>query len=147
MVLIDYSSFCAVEAITDHISTASFPTLEGNVNCIALFNHEEIGSVSTSGAESSLIPTLLNRLSPSPAELGQSIARSFLISADMGHALHPNYTSKHEEQHRPAMNGGIVIKTNAKQRYASDAIGSFIVKQLVERKGGRVQEFEVRNDM
>jgi aspartyl aminopeptidase len=45
------------------------------------------------------------------------------------------------------MNEGIIIKTNAKQRYASDAITSFIVKQLVERKGGKVQEFEVRNDM
>jgi len=45
------------------------------------------------------------------------------------------------------MNGGIVIKTNAKQRYASDAAGTFLVKQLVERKGGKVQEFEVRNDM
>lgn len=45
------------------------------------------------------------------------------------------------------MNAGIVIKTNAKQRYATDAIGSFIVKQLVAKKGGQVQEFEVRNDM
>jgi aspartyl aminopeptidase len=112
-----------------------------------LFNHEEIGSVSTSGAESSLIPTLLNRLSNTPATLAQSISRSFLISADMGHAFHPNYKSKHESQHKPSMNGGIIIKTNAKQRYASDAITSFIVKQLVERKGGKVQEFEVRNDM
>jgi aspartyl aminopeptidase len=65
----------------------------------------------------------------------------------MGHAIHPNYKSKHEELHRPKMNGGIIIKTNAKQRYASDAVTSFIVKQLVERKGGKVQEFEVRNDM
>lgn len=117
------------------------------MNCIALFNHEEIGSVSTSGAESSLIPTLLNRLSPTPASLGQSISRSFLLSADMAHALHPNYTSKYEENHRPLMNGGVVIKNNAQQRYASDAIGSFVVKQLIQRKGGRVQEFEVRNDM
>lgn len=114
---------------------------------IALFNHEEIGSVSTSGAESSIIPTLLNRLSPTPSTSAQSISRSFLISADMGHAVHPNFTSKHESNHRPLMNAGIVIKTNAKQRYASDAIGSFIVKQLVAKKGGQVQEFEVRNDM
>ncbi|KAG5644080.1 hypothetical protein DXG03_009170 [Asterophora parasitica] len=141
------SSFCAVEAIADHVSVQNFPTLEGNVNCIALFNHEEIGSVSTSGAESSLIPSLLNRLSPTPAALAQSISRSFLISADMGHAIHPNYTSKHEDKHKPHINGGIVIKTNAKQRYASDAISTFILKQLVERKGGKVQEFEVRNDM
>lgn len=65
----------------------------------------------------------------------------------MGHAVHPNYTAKHEENHRPKMNGGVVIKTNAKQRYASDAWGSFLVRKLIERRGGKVQEFEVRNDM
>lgn len=128
------------------MSSNCFP-LKGNVNCIALFNHEEIGSVSTTGADSSLIPSLLQRLSPSPALLAQSIARSLLVSADMGHAVHPNYASKHEENHKPHINGGVVIKTNAKQRYASDAIGTFIVKRLLEKKGGKVQEFEVRNDM
>ncbi|KAG1753932.1 peptidase M18 [Suillus paluster] len=132
-------SFSAVDAMSTHVSSPNFNFLEGNVNCIALFNHEEIGSVSTSGAESSLIPSLLQRLSPSPALHSQSVARSFLISADMGHA--------HEENHQPVMNRGIVVKTNAKQRYASDAIGSFLVKKLVERKGGQVQEYEVRNDM
>jgi aspartyl aminopeptidase len=142
-----FPSFCAVEALTESVSAQSFSTLEGNVNCIALFNHEEIGSVSSSGAASSLIPSLLDRLSPTPATLAQSVSRSFLISADMGHAVHPNYTSKHQDNHKPQINGGIVIKTNAKQRYASDAIGTFLVKKLVERKGGKVQEFEVRNDM
>ncbi|KAF8639770.1 hypothetical protein AX17_001030 [Amanita inopinata Kibby_2008] len=141
------SSFCAVEALAHSVSASSFPSLEGNVNCIALFNHEEIGSVSTSGAESNLVPTLLSRLSPTPTTFAQSIARSFLISADMSHALHPNFTSKHEDNHKPVMNGGVVIKTNANQRYASDAITSFIVKQLVAKKGGKVQEYEVRNDM
>lgn len=125
----------------------SFSTCEGNVNCIALFNHEEIGSISTSGAESSLIPFLLQRLSPTPATFSQTVARSFLISSDMSHAIHPNYTSKHEDNHAPLVNGGVVIKTNAKQNYASDAIGSFLVKKLIERKGGKVQEYEVRNDM
>ena len=136
-----------MEALADSVSSQSYPSAEGNVNCIALFNHEEVESVSTSGAESNLIPTLLHRLSPTPALFAQSISRSFLISADMGHAVHPNYESKHEVNHEPLMNAGIVIKTNAKQKYASDAIGSFLVKQLVERKGGKVQEFEVRNDM
>ncbi|KAI0375740.1 aspartyl aminopeptidase [Pilatotrama ljubarskyi] len=142
-----FSSFAAVEAISTFAASSSFNVLEGNVNCIALFNHEEIGSVSTSGAESSLIPFLLQRLSPSPAAYAQSVARSFLISADMGHAVHPNYTSKHEDNHTPHVNGGVVIKTNAKQRYASDSIGSFIVKKLIEKKGGKVQEYEIRNDM
>lgn len=62
----------------------------------------------------------------------------------MGHAVHPNFASKHEENHRPQMNGGIVIKTNATQRYATDAIGTFLLKKLVAKKGGRVQNFEVR---
>jgi len=65
----------------------------------------------------------------------------------MGHAVHPNYEQKHETNHKPKMNQGMVIKTNAKQRYATDAIGTFLVKRLVERKGGKIQEFEVRNDM
>ncbi|KAI0776015.1 aspartyl aminopeptidase [Trametes elegans] len=142
-----FSSFAALEAIATFVASPSFNVLEGNVNCIALFNHEEIGSVSTTGAESSLIPSLLQRLSPSPTAHARSVARSFLISADMGHAVHPNYASKHEENHTPHINGGVVIKTNAKQRYASDAIGSFVVKKLIEKKGGKVQEFEVRNDM
>jgi len=140
------SRFAAVEALSESASSGLFP-LEGNVNCIALFNHEEIGSVSTTGAESSLIPSLLQRLSPTPALFAQSIAKSLLISADMGHAVHPNYSSKHEDNHRPRMNGGIVVKTNAKQRYASDAVGTFLVKKLLDKKGGKVQEFEVRNDM
>ncbi|PCH41261.1 aspartyl aminopeptidase [Wolfiporia cocos MD-104 SS10] len=142
-----FSSFCALDALASFTANPNFSALEGNVNCIALFNHEEVGSVSTTGAESSLVLTLLNRLSPTPATLAQSIARSFLISADMGHAVHPNYASKHEENHTPRINGGVIIKTNAKQRYASDAIGSFLVKKLIEHKGGKAQEFEVRNDM
>ncbi|KAI0693785.1 aspartyl aminopeptidase [Cytidiella melzeri] len=142
-----FSSFAAVEALAEVSSSEIFPTLEGNVNVIALFNHEEIGSVSSSGAASSLIPTLLGRLSPTPAALAQSIARSFLISSDVGHAIHPNYPSRHEENHAPRMNGGVVIKTNTSQKYASDAVGSFIVKKLIEKRGGKVQEFEARNDM
>ncbi|THV08659.1 aspartyl aminopeptidase [Dendrothele bispora CBS 962.96] len=141
-----FSSFCAVDALVQSVSSSqSLP--EGNVNVIALFNHEEVGSVSTTGAESNLVPSLLSRLSPTPETLAQSISRSFLLSCDMGHAIHPNYTAKHEDNHKPYINGGIVIKTNAKQRYTSDAIGSFIVKKLIENKGGKVQDYEVRNDM
>jgi aspartyl aminopeptidase len=118
------SSFCAVEALIESISPESQAISDAqvapaNVNVIALFNHEEIGSVSSTGAESSLLPSLLNRLSPTPQMLHRSIARSFLLSADMAHGVHPNFASKHEENHKPQLNGGVVIKTNAKQRYAS----------------------------
>lgn len=123
------SSFCAVEALIESVMPESQATSDAqvapaNVNVIALFNHEEIGSVSSTGAESSLLPSLLNRLSPTPQTLHQSIARSFLISADMSHGVHPNYAPKHEENHRPQLNGGVVIKTNATQRYASGELFS-----------------------
>jgi len=137
-----FSSYCAVEALAETPING-----DGNVNCIALFNHEEVGSVSSTGAESSLIPSLIHRLSPTPSAHAESVAKSFLISADMGHAIHPNFQSKHEENHKPSMNGGVVLKVDAKQRYTTDAIGSFLVKKLIERKGGRVQTYEVRNDM
>lgn len=123
------SSFCAVEALIESISLESQAISDAqvapaNVNVIALFNHEEIGSVSSTGAQSSLLPSLLNRLSPTPQTLHQSIARSFLISADMAHGVHPNYAEKHEENHQPQLNGGVVIKTNANQRYASGKLVS-----------------------
>ncbi|KAL1737811.1 peptidase M18, partial [Schizophyllum fasciatum] len=136
------SSFCAVEALA-----STPPPATGNVSVIALFNHEEIGSVSTTGAESNLVPSLFSRLNPSAADYATAVARSFLVSCDMAHGVHPNYASKYEEGHRPMLNAGIVVKTNAKQRYTSDAVTTFLVKALVEKKGGRVQNFEVRNDM
>lgn len=145
--ILTIASFAAVEALSNFASAQSFPTLEGNINCIALFNHEEIGSVSSSGAESSLVSSLMQRLAPTPETFARSVSRSFLISCDVSHAIHPNYASKHEENHTPRMNGGVVIKTNASQRYATDSISSFILKKLIEKKGGKVQEFEVRNDM
>jgi aspartyl aminopeptidase len=136
------SSFCAVEALAD-----SSPAVEGNVNCIALFNHEEVGSESTTGAGGSLIPLLLQRLSPESSAHAQSVAKSFLISADMTHAVHPSYPNKHEENHQPIINRGIAVKVNYNQKYASDTLGVFLVRKLIERKGGKVQEFVSRNDM
>jgi len=145
------STFCAVEAICESVSEENFARVEsaraGQVNVIACFNHEEVGSESSTGAEGSIIPQLLGRLSPEPSLLAASVAKSFLISADMGHAIHPNFPSKHQESHQPALNGGVIIKTNAKQRYATDAIGTFLVRKLIEKTGGSIQEFEVRNDM
>lgn len=136
------SSFCAVEAIADNS-----PNLEGNVNCVALFNHEEVGSGSTTGAAGSLIPLLLQRLSPESSAYAQSVAKSFLISADMTHAVHPAYPNKHEENHQPLINKGIAVKINHNQKYASDTLGTFLIRKLVERTGGNVQEFVSRNDV
>lgn len=81
-----FSSFCAVEALSRSVSSG--PT-EGAVNAIVLFNHEEIGSCSTIGAQSDLVDLLV-------ARLDAQRSRSFIISSDMGHSVHPNYKDKHQ---------------------------------------------------
>lgn len=93
-----------------------------------------------------------------------SLAKSFIMSVDMAHAVHPNYASKHEKAHSPLMNHGVVIKTNNNQRYATSGISGFIVRELARGDGGPpsrppstnssayvtnvipIQEFAVRND-
>jgi aspartyl aminopeptidase len=64
----------------------------------------------------------------------------------MAHAVHPNYASKHEKNHSPKMNSGIVIKSNSNQRYATSGVTGFIVRELGRRAGVPIQEFAVRND-
>ena len=71
---------------------------------------------------------------------------SFCVSSDMAHALHPNYADRHEPAHAPKMHGGLVIKHNANQRYATDAVTAFMFRELGERAGVPVQEFVVRSD-
>ena len=81
---------------------------------------------------------MLRRLSNSEAfELAMS--RSFLISADQAHAVHPNYSEYHEELHRPAINGGIVLKYNGNQRYATNSVTGAILRESAKIAGVTVQ--------
>ena len=126
---------------------ASCSTLSGekNVRIMASFNHEEVGSDSTPGAGSTLLGDLLARLCPGPPSLQSSaIRKSLLISADMAHALHPNHAGLHEENHRPAMHAGLVIKTNSNQRYATEASTAFFVRRVAEAAKVPLQDFCVR---
>ena len=91
------------------------------ISLIALFDHEEVGSESAAGAGSAVLPRILERLVPDREAFHQACARSSCVSADMAHAIHPNYPSRHEPRHKPQLNGGPVIKTNAQQRYATTA--------------------------
>jgi hypothetical protein len=112
---------------------------------MASFNHEEVGSDSTPGAGSTLLGDLLARLCPGPPSLQSSaIRKSLLISADMAHALHPNHAGLHEENHRPAMHAGLVIKTNSNQRYATEASTAFFVRRVAEAAKVPLQDFCVR---
>lgn len=69
---------------------------------------------------------------------------SFLVSADMAHAVHPNYQSKHDPGLCPKLHGGMVLKHNANQRYATNAVTAFFFREIGRRAGLKVQEFAVR---
>jgi aspartyl aminopeptidase len=152
--------FCATTAIINaHTSSSSTLDSSTSIRAIALFDNEEVGSVSTHGADSNLLASLVKRLSSikvmsaSSAEPGagtiyeRSIAKSFLISSDMAHGFHPNYPSAYEDNHRPKLNGGPVIKTNTNQRYASTGITTFLLRRIAKTANVPLQEFVVRNDM
>ena len=82
-----------------------------------------------------------------PIHYDRAIRRSFVLSVDQAHAVHPNYASKHEKNHGPKMNGGMVIKRNSNQRYATNAVTGLIVREIARRAGlPPIQEFVVRND-
>lgn len=114
-----FSSFCATEALAESVGGsskgASADIPDGAINMIALFDNEEIGSVSAYGAESNFIEAVVQRVIDEPRYFDQAIANSFLLSCDMGHALHPapDHAGKHQSEHRPLMNQGPTIKTNA----------------------------------
>jgi aspartyl aminopeptidase len=119
-----------------------------NTNCLLVCNdHEEVGSVSTSGAMGSFLKSVLHRLCTTPEELARAIDRSMLISADNAHGVHPNFADKHDDNHGPILNQGPVIKINANQRYASNSETSAVFRNICDQADVPVQPFVVRSDM
>ena len=117
-----------------------------------LYDHEEVGSRTAQGAGGSFFAEVLERCvngykGGEPQGLSRAVARSALISADMAHAVHPNYADKHEPGHRPVIGKGPVIKTNANQAYASDAVTAGMFASLCSEVGVTPQHFVSRTDM
>lgn len=118
---------------------------------LALFDHEEIGSVSERGAQSALLMTTLERITRSLGgdreAMHRALAGSVIASGDMAHATHPNYAERHEAQHQIAMNAGPVLKINTNLRYATDSVGTAAFSLACEQAGVPVQTFVVRSDL
>jgi len=110
-------------------------------------DHEEVGSASAAGAQGPFLHTVLERLCGDSETMARVLARSFLISADNAHALHPNYETKHDPQHQPRLNGGPVIKFNANQRYATNSETASVFRELCARADVPVQSMAMRSDM
>ena len=110
-------------------------------------DHEEVGSQSAVGAQGPMLKSILLRLLNSEAEFSRVMSRSMMISADNAHGIHPNFADKHDDNHGPLLNAGVVIKTNANQRYATNSNTSSLFKSWCEKAGEPVQSFVVRTDM
>lgn len=124
---------------------------DGPIAVLAAFDHEEIGSNSRSGACGPILEDILTRISDglgaSVSQRRQSLAASFCVSADAGHAVHPNYAERHDPVNRPVLNGGPLLKINANQRYATDAAGAALWARMCAEANVPYQEYVSNNDL
>jgi len=141
------STWAAVEAISAFTESGA---LEDSCDLLvaASFDHEEVGSVSAAGADSAVLERWLEQAVSGLGCRGwaELAPRSFLLSCDCAHALHPNYSDKHQAEHSPTLGQGVVIKTNSNQRYATTPMLAQMVREVGKRADVPIQEFVVRND-
>jgi aspartyl aminopeptidase len=139
------SCWAAVDAI------AGAGPADGSTSVIALFDHEEVGSESKTGAGGPLLEHVLERLAlatgAARGDFLAQLASSTCVSADNAHAVHPNYRERHDPDHQPIVNRGPAIKLNSNQRYATSARSAAMLRRVFDEAGVPWQVFVSRNNM
>ncbi len=133
------SCFIGLKSLLD--APQEIPTL------LVCNDHEEVGSMSASGAQGPFLQSVLKRIAGHEERYQQMIAASMMVSCDNAHGIHPNYASYHDNNHAPLLNAGPVIKLNANQRYASNSESSAWFKLACQHAGVEVQSFIMRSDL
>lgn len=136
--------FAGLEALTA-TSTADFTKV------LAIFDNEETGSQTKQGAGSPFLASILKRIAMSQGgneeAFWQAVEKSFMVSADNAHAWHPNYGEKYDPTNHPMLGGGPVIKFNAAQKYASDAVSAAVFAEICRNAGVPCQRFVNHSDV
>ncbi|WP_457032996.1 M18 family aminopeptidase [Kitasatospora sp. P5_F3] len=138
-----------------HAGTAALAAVAGGalpyIPVLAAFDHEETGSESDTGAQGPLLGNVLDRSvyarGGTPEDRARALAGTICLSSDMGHAVHPNYSERHEPGHHPMPNGGPILKVNVNNRYATDAVGRAVFAAACEKAGVPWQTFVSNNSM
>lgn len=145
------SVFAGLTALLDASDAGTGGVANGTVAMLAAFDHEELGSETRSGASGPFLADVLARLGRGLGATGDDTARalaaSWCLSADAGHAVHPNYPERHDPRVRPRPGGGPMLKVNANQRYASDAHGAALWQRVCAAAGVPTQEFVSNNEV
>ncbi|WP_167143499.1 M18 family aminopeptidase [Canibacter zhoujuaniae] len=131
---------------------ASLAQAEHNaINLLVLFDHEEVGSQSHSGAKGTFLEDIIVRLYTGLGATAEDLLRvkanSWHVSADAGHAVHPNYSSKHDPHTRPFAGKGAMLKINANRRYATDGAGAAMWVRVCDGAGVPLQQFVANNSV
>ena len=166
LMLYDFEKGCLLGADEEFISSGklddldmAFADLKAFVNSkpcaktkvLALFDNEEVGSGTKQGAGSPVLRTIIDRivfgLGGTSEDLYRAISNSFMISADMAHALHPNYVEKQDPTNHPVINGGPVIKYNANQKYITDSDSAAVFMTICKMACVPYQTFVNHSDM
>ena len=125
--------------------------LTDTTKVLAIFDNEETGSQTKQGAGSPFLASMLKRIamaqSGSEEAYWQAVERAFMISADNAHAWHPNYPEKFDPTNHPVLGGGPVIKFNAAQKYASDAVSAAVFAEICREAGVPCQRFVNHSDV
>ena len=119
-----------------------------HIPVLCVFNNEEVGSSSNEGADSNLLESVLTRIcGQMNLDMPRMLSQSFMISADNGHALHPNHPELADPNNAPLPGGGVVLKFNAAQRYCTDGVSAAVLRKVCEKAGVSVQTYCNRADI
>ena len=119
-----------------------------HVPVLCVFANEEVGSSSLQGADSDLLLTVLTRICAGLHwEMPRMLAKSFMLSADNAHAIHPNHPEYADPNNAPVVNGGVVLKFNANQRYTTDGVSAALFRKICARANVPVQTYCNRADL